>query len=435
MAVRGSVVTQIVQAEHVFKSYNANPKLEMKHLLQWTGQRFSGRQRLSGASRYTYVLNDVSFEMEQCDSLGIIGNNGAGKTTLCRLLASISLPTKGRIRVEGRVSSLIALGAGFHPELSGLENVYLNCSIMGLSRKQTASRVEQIVQFAELGEHIDVAVKRYSSGMLARLGFSVAVHLDPEIILIDEVLAVGDYGFQVKCLAAIREFMQRGTVVFISHDLGAVERLCKRVLWLDQGQVKGYGPSPDVISQYVAAQQRVIAAPAQESNEAPVGPEQTVLREVFDESIGVHDVETCDARGAVQSEFQMCDTLVVRCSLTASKPTRDLRIVIGLVDVESQAIVTAANNQMLEHPDAFVGQTRIECRFPNILLRPRSYGVYVGISNAKALMPLYTWRDTHARFFITGAKPEPRLHYSPPQSDLTFTPGVEMRYLSVNEGG
>ncbi len=140
----------------------------------------------------------------------MIGNNGAGKTTLFRLLSSISLPTRGRVRIEGRVSSLIALGAGFHPDLSGRENLYLNCALMGLSRRQTAGRIDQIVAFAELDAALDLPIKQYSSGMLARLGFSVAVHLDPELILVDEVLAVGDYRFQVKSTAALRDFIARG---------------------------------------------------------------------------------------------------------------------------------------------------------------------------------------------------------------------------------
>src|SRR5439155_26160643 len=141
----------IVQVENVFKSYNSRPNLEFKHALQWTAQRLKGGAGSLFSNPPIYVLKDVSFEMQPGDSLGVVGNNGAGKTTLCRLLASITLPTKGRVRVEGRVSSLIALGAGFHPELSGLENLSLNCALMGLSRRQTAARVEQIVEFAELG--------------------------------------------------------------------------------------------------------------------------------------------------------------------------------------------------------------------------------------------------------------------------------------------
>jgi lipopolysaccharide transport system ATP-binding protein len=421
----------VIQVDHLYKSYSANPRLEMKHVLQWLGQRVGRGPDSHESARHTYVLKDVSFGMQLGDSLGVAGNNGAGKTTLCRLLASVTLPTRGRIRVEGRVSSLIALGAGFHSELSGLENVYLNCALMGLNRRQVATRVEQIVEFSELGAHIDVAVKRYSSGMLARLGFSVAVHLDPEIILVDEVLSVGDYRFQVKSLAALQEFMQRGTVVFISHDLGALERLCKRALWLDQGAVMAEGTSSEVIAQYIAAQQRTVAqSPA--NAEPADSREPAVSREAFDDSVAVHAVETFDDDGRPSTEFKMGDTIVVRCRVTADKPANNLLLTVGLVDVETKATVTAADNQLLESPGVFLGNTLVECRFPNLYLRPRSYGVRVGVVNAKALMPLFTWRDLEPRFSVTAKRRDPKYHYLAPQSDLVFTPGAEMRYLEVN---
>jgi ABC-type polysaccharide/polyol phosphate transport system ATPase subunit len=418
----------VIEVEHVYKSYSLNPRLEMKHLVQRI-LRTEAESRSKAHARHVYVLQDVSFRMNAGDSLGVAGNNGAGKTTLCRLLASITLPTRGRIRVVGRVSSLIALGAGFHPELSGLENVRLNCALMGLSKKQTASRVEQIVEFSELEEHIEMAVKRYSSGMLARLGFSVAVHLDPEIILVDEVLAVGDYRFQIKSLTALEEFMRRGTVMFISHDLRALQRLCKRTLWLDDGQVVEDGPSSQVIPRYIAAQQRTID---EAKDVRPAEPAPTVARDVWDESLSVEDVQVLDGDGQPRTEFRVGETIVVRCRLAASKPTPNIHVAVGFIDPDSKAVVTVVDNQLLDQPEAFSGNTIIECRFPQTFLRPRGYGVFVGLGNDKALMPLYAWRDLEKRFTITGELRDAEHHYLVGHPDLVYTPGVEMRYLEVN---
>jgi lipopolysaccharide transport system ATP-binding protein len=200
-----------------------------------------------------WALKDVSFVAEEGEVIGIIGRNGAGKSTLLKLLSKITYPTLGEIRVRGRVASLLEVGTGFHEELTGRENVYLNGSILGMTKKEMNTRFDDIVGFADIESFIDTPIKRYSSGMRLRLGFAVAAHLDPDILLVDEVLAVGDVEFQKKCLGVMNELRQGGrTVLFVSHNMAAVENLCPRAIWLDGGQVQQDGPSPTVIKAYLS---------------------------------------------------------------------------------------------------------------------------------------------------------------------------------------
>jgi ABC-type polysaccharide/polyol phosphate transport system ATPase subunit len=198
-----------------------------------------------------WALRDVSFEVARGETLGIIGHNGAGKSTILKLLSSVTAPTSGEIRINGRLSALIEVGSGFHPELTGRENIYLSGSILGMRRREIADKLERIIEFAGVRDFIDTPVKHYSSGMYVRLGFSIAAHLEPDILLLDEVLAVGDAAFQAKCLDRIHDLHRQGrTIVFISHDLAAVERLCIRAILLRRGQVIASGPAREVITTY-----------------------------------------------------------------------------------------------------------------------------------------------------------------------------------------
>ncbi len=207
-----------------------------------------------------WALRDVSFAVQQGETLGIIGTNGSGKSTVLKLISRIIEPTTGRITVSGRLSALLELGAGFHPDLTGRENIYLNGSILGLGRREMKRKFDDIVAFADLGQFIDMPVRSYSSGMHMRLGFAVAIHVDPEILLVDEVLAVGDEAFQAKCFRKIEELQQQGlTIVLVSHDLGEVKRLCNRAVWLADGELKALGPSEVVTAQYHARSSGVYA--------------------------------------------------------------------------------------------------------------------------------------------------------------------------------
>jgi ABC-type polysaccharide/polyol phosphate transport system ATPase subunit len=198
-----------------------------------------------------WALRNVSFEVKEGEALGIVGHNGAGKTTILRILSSITSPTAGEITIRGRLAALVEVSSGFHPELTGIENIYLHGAMLGMRRSEIRRKLDSILDFAGIGRYIDVPVKRYSSGMYVRLGFAIAAHLDPDILLLDEVLAVGDAAFQAKCLDRITELRKSGrTIVFISHDLAAVYRLCDRALLLSHGAILSEGPPRQVIDQY-----------------------------------------------------------------------------------------------------------------------------------------------------------------------------------------
>jgi lipopolysaccharide transport system ATP-binding protein len=211
------------------------------------------RFKKKGKDKIIWALKDVSFEVEKGEVVGIIGRNGAGKSTLLKVLSKITYPTDGNIDVNGRVASLLEVGTGFHEELTGRENIYLNGSILGMKKKEIDQRMDMIVAFSGVENFLDTPIKRYSSGMRLRLGFAVAAHLDPDVLLVDEVLAVGDAGFQKKCLTAMKDLRSGGrTVLFVSHNMAAIENFCERVIWIDNGRIKEDGSGSSVIRKYMS---------------------------------------------------------------------------------------------------------------------------------------------------------------------------------------
>src|SRR6266550_3440915 len=200
-----------------------------------------------------WALRGVSFEVKQGEILGIIGRNGAGKSTLLKILSRVTSPTKGEARIKGRIASLLEVGTGFHPELTGRENIFLNGAILGMTKAEIRKKFDEIVDFAGVKRYMDTPVKRYSSGMYVRLAFAVAAHLEPEILIVDEVLAVGDAQFQKKCLGKMGDVAHGGrTILFVSHQMNQIRRLCERVMWIDNGQVRQCGPTAEVVSAYEA---------------------------------------------------------------------------------------------------------------------------------------------------------------------------------------
>jgi ABC-type polysaccharide/polyol phosphate transport system ATPase subunit len=250
------------------------------------GARASLLSKLTSLTRKEdfWALKDVSFEVERGTALGIIGHNGAGKSTILKLLSRITTPSSGEIMINGRLSALIEVGSGFHPELTGRENIYLNGSILGMLRREITDKLDSIVSFAELRQFIDTPVKRYSSGMYVRLGFSIAAHLNPDILLLDEVLAVGDAAFQQKCIQRITELKQGGTtIVFISHDLRAVQKLCDRVILLKKGQIEADGGPEETIALYQSSSQQLAAEAAESRGQQPSGEAEVTSLTFYDE--------------------------------------------------------------------------------------------------------------------------------------------------------
>lgn len=308
------------------------------------------------ANEEFWALRDVNFSIYAGEAVGIIGENGSGKSTSLKLISRILEPTTGSVSVRGKVSALLELGTGFHPELTGRENVYLNGSLLGLSRKEMASRYDAIVDFSEIGEFIDTPIKHYSSGMVMRLGFAVAINVDPDILLTDEVLAVGDEAFQRKCLDHISLLRRRGvTIVFVSHALDAVRTLCSRAIWLDHGRMITDGPAGEVVDRYLAYENEKHAErlkAAQESRPAnmPVAPSRQMATDldISDEDeddlhafaedtatavesapvierfdVKITDVTFLGAHGAPSQTFQTYDPLTIRLHFNARDRVED----------------------------------------------------------------------------------------------------------------
>jgi len=282
-----------------------------------------------------WALRDFSLEISPGEIVGFIGPNGAGKSTLLKLVAGIIPPTSGRVVVDGRVSALLELGAGFHPDLTGRENIFLNGSILGLSRREIKRRLDEIVAFSELEPFIDVPVKHYSSGMYVRLGFSVAVHTDPEILLIDEVLAVGDAAFQRKCLERINRMRQEGvTILLVSHNLDIVRRICRQAIWLEGGQLLASGAAEVVIQQYARC-------PSEENDDALSGGER---RRWGTREVEIEEVKIVDGRGQSRQVFATGESLTIEIYYRAHR--RVERPVFGIaIFCDDGTLITGPNTR------------------------------------------------------------------------------------------
>jgi lipopolysaccharide transport system ATP-binding protein len=282
-----------------------------------------------------WALNDVSFDVERGEVLGIIGRNGAGKSTLLKLLSRITYPTSGSLRVSGRVASLLEVGTGFHEELTGRENIFLNGSILGMKKREIERRLDEIISFSGVETFIDTPIKRYSSGMRLRLGFAVAAHLSPDILLVDEVLAVGDADFQKKCLNAMDDLRSGGrTVLFVSHNMAAVESLCRRCIWIDAGRIRADGDARAVVAEYMRTfAQASTGRVALESIESRSGNgEGRFLR-----------IEFLNGAGEITNFIRSGDRLTMRLHYRAHRTLRDLVVGINIHN-EYGTLVAASNN-------------------------------------------------------------------------------------------
>ena len=340
-----------------------------------------------------HALKDVSFEVPQGAGLGIIGRNGAGKTTLLKLISRVTWPTSGKVRVAGHVVSLIELGAGFHPELTGRENVYLGAGLFGLTRKEIDRRFDEVVHLAGVERLIDTPMKRYSSGLYARLGFAVAVHSRPDIILVDEVLSVGDAAFRRLALEALRGLIAGGkTVLFISHDMWNVRRLCSQILWLEDGRVRANGPAGEIAERYM----NEVNLEALANRSTSLQSQRGGTGEVRFES-----VDTFNGSGSPSSLFTGDDTLVVRGIYNANTAVESPVFQVAIVDVDTGVIVTTASSAGRNDAGLVEGRGDIEIRFNSLPLRPRQYVLRLSITDAYQLAS-YDTVTAGPRFAVTG---------------------------------
>ena len=322
-----------------------------KHFRLYRDKRSSLKEAFvkRGGGRYDefYALRDVSLEVPEGTTYGLIGHNGSGKSTLLKLMAGIHRPSSGSITHQGRVSALLELGAGFHPELSGRDNIYLNGSILGIGKKQIEESVDRIVEFSGLEEFIDTPVKVYSSGMYVRLGFSIAVNLDPEILIIDEIVAVGDEEFQRRCFDHLYKLRQRGvTIVFVSHSLGLVQSLCDRVAWLDHGRLRAEGPAAEVTQAYLA-EVNAAEADAQEQSGTDGGEQRGTAERPGSHEVVIERVELKDAHGRTVDRVVAGEPLRALVHYDAREPVPDPVFGIGIY-TENDVYVSGDHMRMHE---------------------------------------------------------------------------------------
>ncbi|HJT44552.1 MAG TPA: ABC transporter ATP-binding protein [Rhizomicrobium sp.] len=318
------------------------------------------------------ALDGVSFEVKQGDTLGIVGRNGAGKSTLLKLLSRITQPTRGSIKMRGHAASLLEVGTGFHPELTGRENIFLNGAILGMSRSAIQRNLEAIVDFSEIEQFIDTPVKRYSSGMYVRLAFAVAAHLEPEILIVDEVLAVGDIAFQRKCLGKMQSVQDSGrTVLFVSHNLTAVSKLCSRCILLSGGRLVADGSTAEVLNEYVSAVS---------SNRKP-SREYSLPDSSFEARI--RRVSVIRANGRIASTTELTEKFSIEIDYELAAPVEGLSVGLQIISVESDLTVVSLSDPELEwsrldarNPGYYT--SRVE--FPPDLFNTGLYQVRVGMS-------------------------------------------------------
>jgi ABC-type polysaccharide/polyol phosphate transport system ATPase subunit len=325
------------------------------------------------------ALDEVSFEIPEGESVALIGENGAGKTTALKIATRIAYPTMGRMLVRGRVGALIEVGTGMHPELSGRENVQLYGRIMGLTGSEIAKRFDRIVEFSGIANAINQPVKQYSSGMQLRLGFSVAAHLEPDVFIVDEAIAVGDAAFQYKCIERMSELVREGrTLIFVSHDMFAVESLCHRALWLHNGSVQSDGRAPEVIGEYLDHVHRA---------RAQAGASEGVVQ---GEWIDIERVSLLDAKGHELDEAIMDEAVTVRLHYNAKRPLVDPTFRIGLSEGGQRCFALATHT--LDGAKIPPGEGWLDCEFTQLPLQPRSYELWGEILDADGYRYLIDWQ-------------------------------------------
>ena len=350
-----------------------------------------------------WALRDVSFEVKEAEVVGIIGRNGAGKTTLLRILSHITEPTGGRVLLNGRVSSLLEVGTGFHPELTGRENIYLNGTVLGMSRKEIDRKFDEIVDFSGIEQFIDTPAKRYSSGMQVRLAFAVAAHLEPEILLVDEVLAVGDVGFQKKCIGKMEDVARGGrTVVFVSHNLGIIQQLCPTAILLERGRVAFQGKSAETVGRYM---QQFATDPATDlatrTDRTGSGAMRFTNVTVRDEETGREDY--IQAGNPAKVDF--------RVEVNGAPPSNEPLVVrFTVVDARSYNIGHLSTLITDDEVKATGREFTVSCEIKKMSLNVGVYAIfaYVGSINESYdyVIDIATFQVIHGEFYPTGKLPE-----------------------------
>lgn len=342
-----------------------------------------------------WALDDINFELKKGEALGIIGHNGSGKTTLLRLLNGIFPPDKGRITVRGKMGALLAVGAGFHPHMTGRENIYLNGILLGMTKDEIRKRYDAIVDFADIGEFLDAPVATYSSGMTIRLGFSVAVHSNPEILLADEVLAVGDLQFALKCYRKVTEYRQNGgSLILVSHGMSLLRNTCKKVLWIDHGKTKDYGDAQSVCDSFENFMMKKDSANAD--------------KEVFNNKLNydadakITKVEFLDGNDQICREFKVGEIIKVRIHFDCKRVINKPIFSVTFYTPENHVLVcqfTCSDNYAI---NSIMGTGYIDFVIDKLSLKPSNYRCGITFAENNEINNILEWHDKCYSFIVTG---------------------------------
>lgn len=323
----------------------------------------------AGGSDYVWSLKDINFEVDQGEVLGIIGKNGAGKSTLLKILSQVTTPSTGQVKVKGRIAALLEVGTGFHPDLSGRENIFLNGAILGMTKQEIKSKLDEIVEFSGVAKYLDTPVKRYSSGMTVRLGFAIAAHLEPEILIVDEVLAVGDAEFQEKCLGKMKDVSGQGrTVLFVSHNMAAIKSLCKRTLVLQNGKVAFNGNVPEGIAHYLSS-----SNPGDNNGRIEKHHRTINTGKVFFRSVHVQNEEFLNANSVFFN-----NPLSIKCTVEFLQSIDNVLFDSRIVSADGIEILHSMNIYEGEFANALKGNLEVNIAMEN-RLQPGKYFITLGV--------------------------------------------------------
>ena len=374
--------------DHVWKRYQLGSTHDsLRDAIPALLKRLAGRDGHEPREDEFWALQDVSFSVRKSETLGIIGPNGAGKSTILKLLSRITHQTRGSLRVRGRLSALIELGGGFHTDLTGAENIYLQGTMLGLARRRIRGLFDRIVAFSELDAFLQTPVKRYSSGMVVRLGFAIAAHVQPEVLLLDEVLSVGDLAFEQRCFGRISELKAQGTtMIFVSHDLDAVQKLCDRVVLLRDGRVASEGEPAEIIRRY---RTEVISGAPQPSRDG--------ASTSADGTLAIRQVLLRDALGRPVETARTGQPLRIEVSLCAFRPIRQPTLRIGIERLDGLLCHATSSRGLALLPDGFSGEATVSVEYPALNLLPNVYQVTVEVFEASNPIPLAALRQ--GRYF------------------------------------
>ncbi len=388
-------VEQLGKQYHVGETQNALPTLRDAVVDMFRAPWKRLKDVLSGKAAHGnqqtfWALKDVSFHLETGTVLGVIGRNGAGKSTLLKLLSRITAPTSGWANIYGRVGSLLEVGTGFHPELTGRDNIWLNGAMLGMKRQEIAEKFDEIVDFSEIEKFLDTPVKHYSSGMYMRLAFAIAAHLEPEILVVDEVLAVGDAGFQKKCLGKMDSVAKQGrTILFVSHSMAAIQNLCSRVMWLDGGTIKNIGPTREVIGDYLNLITEVQKIPLRDREDRSGSGEVRFVQ------VELQNTEGNPIPSFISGEPAQ---LVLYFENRTGRALNHCSFGVGIDDQLSQRITFLNNQLVTQADDIFPNELqRITFRIPRLPLISGKYGFTLFCSRKNVVMD---WIQNAGSFFV-----------------------------------